>query len=370
MKRILVFAAILFLQHLHAQNIDNVQSTNSYDWVDGNWQDTYRDSWIYDSPGHINYLQLQQWNLIAMAWDNQSQTIYNYNADGSLSGYLIKSWNNSSWEDIYRYTFTYTDGKKATMLQELYTSGNWMGLYRESYTYGSNGLILFEMAEHWDGSAWTNSSLTTSYYNSNDKLEEYVLYNWNGGAYIGVFQKLYTYDAGDKLSTVTKLNWSESSQLWINDSYSVYGYDANNFLTSLNVQAWQGGTWHDNIRYNYTNNPNGTLAIFVSQNWDSNLAVWVNFQKKVYNYAPLAVSQTDAAAFDIFPNPVQDKLTVATGKNEHASCRIFDLQGRLILTAGSFLNIANIDFTGLPPGIYMIQLEQGNTTASKKVIKN
>ena len=308
-----------------------------------------------------------------MAWDNQSQTIYNYNPDGSLSGYLIKNWNGNtnSWEAIFRYIFTYnTDGKRTTMLQELYTSGNWMGLYRESYTYGGNGLIMFEMAEHWEGSEWVNTTMTTSYYNSNDKLEEYVLYDYNFGGYIGNFKRLYTYDAANNLSTVTKQNWSQSSQLWINDSYSTYGYDANNFLTTLAVQAWQSGAWHDDIRYNYTNNPNGTLAVVISQNWNSSSLTWVNYQKKVYNYVPLGILKPATESFSFSPNPVQDQLVIHTGKEEWAVCRIFDLQGRLVLASESFLNTASIGFKGLSSGTYVIQLEQGDSVTTKKVIKN
>lgn len=75
--------------------------------------------------------------------------------------------------------------------------------------------------------------------------------------------------------------------------------------------------------------------------------------------------------WQVFPNPSTGILTILSGvdlKKEHISYTITDLTGR-VQKAGS-LTSSNIDLTGLPANIYVLQLEGSNIHVVLRIEKN
>lgn len=73
-----------------------------------------------------------------------------------------------------------------------------------------------------------------------------------------------------------------------------------------------------------------------------------------------------------YPNPVEDRLTVQiAGQNgtKEAQVAIQSLQGRTVLTQNLKGNATNLDVAHLEPGVYLLQIETGNTTSIQKIIK-
>jgi hypothetical protein len=72
----------------------------------------------------------------------------------------------------------------------------------------------------------------------------------------------------------------------------------------------------------------------------------------------------------LFPNPVSDALNISTSiKFRYSEFRIYDLNGKLLMTG--WLNIENyrLDISYLKPGIYNLQIDNGTQTISKKILK-
>ena len=78
---------------------------------------------------------------------------------------------------------------------------------------------------------------------------------------------------------------------------------------------------------------------------------------------------TDAdTKLTIYPNPVQDKLTVSnlqTGNYDRVA--VFNMQGALVLKQTTSGNAANLDIRSLPDGVYLLVLQSSATLKEKNL---
>jgi len=83
----------------------------------------------------------------------------------------------------------------------------------------------------------------------------------------------------------------------------------------------------------------------------------------------LGTPSVDKASFAVYPNPVQDKLTLTTeGFSGNAVAEVYNSIGQLVarqaVSAGAI-----VDFSGFSKGIYIVKVNDGDKTAVKRVIK-
>ncbi len=71
----------------------------------------------------------------------------------------------------------------------------------------------------------------------------------------------------------------------------------------------------------------------------------------------------------VFPNPADNELWI-NGITEKSELSIIDMQGRLILTQPTGSQTENIHISGLPAGIYTIQIRNPKETKSLYFVKN
>lgn len=71
--------------------------------------------------------------------------------------------------------------------------------------------------------------------------------------------------------------------------------------------------------------------------------------------------------FDMYPNPVEDRLFVEYNSTKAATYQVLDLNGRLLF-AGA-LEEAAIDFSSVSTGVYMLTISDGTKTITRKVVK-
>ncbi|MFN6379605.1 MAG: FG-GAP-like repeat-containing protein [Flavobacteriales bacterium] len=82
----------------------------------------------------------------------------------------------------------------------------------------------------------------------------------------------------------------------------------------------------------------------------------------------VSVQENQTTSFEIFPNPVEDVLTVSLeNNNAPARVEIFDINGRLVIN--QTLQSNQIDVSQLSGGIYTVKLISNNEVATKKVYK-
>ncbi|TXE16399.1 T9SS type A sorting domain-containing protein [Psychroserpens burtonensis] len=110
-----------------------------------------------------------------------------------------------------------------------------------------------------------------------------------------------------------------------------------------------------------------TAAIF----FDFNAPVITNQFDTVFVEDNLSVGDANFMAFDMFPNPAKDKVTIRLNANHfgNVTVHIIDLQGKRILEQYiSEGNNLELDITDLQSGLYFVKLNTNNKSRVKKLI--
>ena len=78
------------------------------------------------------------------------------------------------------------------------------------------------------------------------------------------------------------------------------------------------------------------------------------------------------SSIEIFPNPVNDRLNIDfdTAFEGAGHVKVFDISGKLVKSKSHISEPAcQIDFSNLPPGVYLVKAQSGSSRISMKVIK-
>ena len=72
----------------------------------------------------------------------------------------------------------------------------------------------------------------------------------------------------------------------------------------------------------------------------------------------------------IYPNPTKGDLTIQWDGVEHASVKVFDIQGKLVLSTQMVENNMTLSLNQCENGVYLIQVESNHTKVIRRIIKN
>jgi serine protease len=75
-------------------------------------------------------------------------------------------------------------------------------------------------------------------------------------------------------------------------------------------------------------------------------------------------------SFSIYPNPATEKLIIDAGTVVKANIKLMDLSGRTVLSTQMNHAIYQVDVSTLANGVYMLKVEFGNKTVTKKIVKH
>ena len=85
-------------------------------------------------------------------------------------------------------------------------------------------------------------------------------------------------------------------------------------------------------------------------------------------YSALNVEDFNIASVKIHPNPVKNTLTIDLKSDVSTSIDIFDILGKRVLKH-TISKTSNLNVQNLNSGIYIVKITQGNSTVTKKLIK-
>src|SRR5580765_800647 len=173
---LLVFVGFLLTANLFAQTAPQKADTVfTYEWKSQGWELEWRSFNTYNEGCLPGFLTSQA--LVSGLWINNSKTLYTYDANSRVSVQTEQSWDtiSSSFENLYRYAFTYNaSGNTTFMLFERWDGSAWQNDSRYTYTYDGNGYLISYLGEAWFGGSWVNNLLLT-YTNNSDGTPHIVL---------------------------------------------------------------------------------------------------------------------------------------------------------------------------------------------------
>jgi hypothetical protein len=198
------------------------------------------------------------------------------------NGFLLieeigQQWNGSAWVIRGKYSYTYdSNNNQIEELIQNWDGSAWVNYSKRSYTYDGNNNRTEQLYQEWDGSAWVdygNGSLT---YDSNNNLTEELWQDWDGSAWGNHLKLSYTYDGNNNQTEFLWQEWYGSA--WVIRWKYSYTYDGNNNLTEELFQNWGVNSF----KYSYTYDSNNNLIEGLEQGWDD--STWVNNYKSSYTY--------------------------------------------------------------------------------------
>jgi hypothetical protein len=310
--------------------------------------------------------------------------------------------------DYYIEEYTYTNGYlswKLTISNE-YSYSDSTNVY---YIYDTNGKLIYDSTVYSNGS----SIATRKYYYRPDGALEYI---FRDGTWAYSVTK-YTYEETDtaRLTTEYGIYWELPVGNIIVDTITVW-QDVTSFYETFNSEGrrasltvsdwhrglpqlsgkifmafysyteggdiwhatyyhWEGSTeeghWKEATRIDYTYAEEGNLLVYEKTFFDDRFESWQIENSKTYYYTsvPLDLPEniTNRTQPVIFPNPAKDVITIKYEYGEYSYYTIYNLYG-LLLESGQLEN-QEIDISQLKPGMYLVEIRNGNSISSGKFVK-
>ncbi|PQB04110.1 hypothetical protein BST85_03735 [Aureitalea marina] len=88
-----------------------------------------------------------------------------------------------------------------------------------------------------------------------------------------------------------------------------------------------------------------------------------------FEYQTLATSQNELEAIGMYPNPTDGVLNIASPQSPITEVKIFDLQGREVLSQVVHERVTQLDINDLNQSIYMIKISTASGHLVKKLVK-
>ena len=187
-------------------------------------------------------------------------------------------------------------------------------------------------------------------------------------------------------------NWTENgSQVSTNASYTFTVTSGRNLTANFNLQAFEieaivnpaaGGTTTGSGTYHYGDRVTVNVETnedYAFQNWTENGEVVS--EEKEYTFTATAsrnlmanllytqgVGEQSGRSLVIFPNPVNDKLTVESNE-AIGTVEIYNLMGALVYSQKDCTNKVEINTTDLQSGIYFIRLTNDRISETRRFVK-
>ena len=88
-----------------------------------------------------------------------------------------------------------------------------------------------------------------------------------------------------------------------------------------------------------------------------------------YQGSKAGLSEIETNSTSIYPNPVNDKMTISIGKNQNSEVVITDITGKIVVNKNSTESEITIDVTDLMSGQYIVSVKNESSIITKKIVK-
>lgn len=363
------------------------QKTISYQWRDylNNWEN-YPDTMYttYDISGKIlNVISI----YVDSLYTDQNKSVYTYNGQGLLSEELYYFWNSglNQWDTSEKQIYTYDSFGNQTLSEYyFYLGGNFIIMFgnKNIYTLNGNNQITENIYQRWVDylSAYRNTDKEIYTLDGQGKITEALFMEWdtvsntfvNSGKAINVvwYQWNGTPD-NSEIQSVLFQKWDGST--YVDDTKYNFTYDANGNATEEKFEMWDGSQWQIDSWLKYILTYNGTdLTERIEQYWDIPSSSFINERRTVYSdfiyVSGIAEDVKGRELVSIYPNPLNENAELRIQNVEfgmkNIELRIYDVLGQTVhqQTLNSKLETINLQ---LPNGIYFYQVKTCPTTGGK-----
>lgn len=121
-----------------------ILADTAYEWntTTNQWDNDFREEYLYNALGNDSLFTFYLWNSGSAAFAPLSQTSYTYNANNYVIEELDKTWDNGSntWVNGYRNTFIRdANGNAVNTIRQQWVSGAWQNSSQVLTSYDADG---------------------------------------------------------------------------------------------------------------------------------------------------------------------------------------------------------------------------------------
>jgi hypothetical protein len=223
-----------------------------------------------------------------------------------------------------------------------------IGISKTEYLYDEKGNVTKQLYGIWDllTDQWTLSS-----------------------------KKESSYDAFDQVVLSVTSEWDNTSGKWNYTDKHNYTYDENGNITSYTFYIWDKGTstWSSRNRVEYTYDDAGNRTTYSKYRWKSSIKDLDIDQKEFYFFSAHEIKNNPtntARNLKLYPNPVNEELTIDIENSKDNTCTVFNSQGQIVKNLSVSLGLNIIDMGELPSGLYIVRISSISGIYIERIIKN
>ncbi|WP_418262053.1 T9SS type A sorting domain-containing protein [Flavobacterium faecale] len=389
---------ILIVLSIIVQGQNKLRSSINEYYDGANWVQSWGHNYEYDSNN--NLISETYLNKSNGQWEIQDKTTYTYDANNKVILELGQEWNatTSMFENSYRDTYSYVNGKFSGQIAEIWNNSNWVNEWKIEISYGGNNLPSSYLSYEWDGLQWGLESQGTFDYNGNSRVASETSQDWRNSSWINSYKTIYTYNGNNKILNSRGANWDDFNNLWIENDRIDYELDlVGNRTVEINTYVYNNITSKNKTEYAYDGSSlmndfahpykdkNGVdyltedfphvnkLLTATNYYFNSNNSSYVINNRTTYNYNESIVLSTEIpeiseSSLKIFPNPATSVLNLDFSVLDSVDKVIItDMTGKVVKQQQTSLSQINVE--NLVPGLYILEVSTGNKKTQTKFFK-
>ncbi|MFK8037522.1 MAG: T9SS type A sorting domain-containing protein [Crocinitomicaceae bacterium] len=288
-----------------------------------------------------------------------------YTSSNSTATDSIFSVNGGTCDTIYTLDLTINNSVSSVDIQEACDEFTWIN----GVTYFTNNFTAVETLTTSTGcdSIITLNLVINSSMQNTDVITACETYTWIDGV-------TYTTSNNSAVYTATLSNGCDSIvilDLTITDpDESITQTDG---IYLISNQPGASYRWLD-CDNGYTVIGGAINQLFIASS-NGDYAVEVTYLGCIDTSACISVSNVglddvNTTFANVYPNPVNDILTITFNDLDNAQFELMDLQGKIVISSTTVINGQKVDVSGLESGIYFVRLTSDDNRMIKRIVKN
>jgi len=384
MKKITFLLMAFLVQAVFCQS----KLTSSVDefLFEGVWQNNSRTAYMYDANNNLSSETYLSWDETTSTWvDNSYRELYSYNANNKITQRLSQNWDETTnvYNNSYRSQYTYnSQGRINEIIDAYWSEGEWKLESRTTLDFNGNQISVATFFDRTEENTWeTAERLVLSYNangiqtavyeerenmewkvsdrdvytrNSDGKIIQDLLEVWNGTSWDDEERTTYTLDANGNRITETYSFISDNE--WVDNSTFTYSYDTSMLMANI-INPFTDKTGFD---YLFEDFP--FVNKVTRQTYDDDYRTTYNYDEG----ATASVIENQFFTIGAYPNPTTDIVRIDNSNFDVKSIELFNVLGKKVLTTTA----SKFSVKGFSNGIYLIKVTTiDGRIATERLIK-
>jgi YD repeat-containing protein len=318
-----------------------------YEWdsVTNAWVGIPLSAWAYDSSGNQTEKIEYVWDSETNAWLGIQRSVWVYDSSGNQTEKIEYVWDSetNAWLGIQRSVWVYDSS--GNLIEEI------VNVYRTVYTYDANGNLIEEI-EYYGNSPRDKNV----YYWSYPLLLQQIIYVDENCCDTAILGSMITGNMYPRENITFYITGGNSNNLFAVDSLSgdirIQNCSDLDFDTSSIYNLTVEAIFEDNTR-----RISDTAVISIFVNYDI-----TSVREPIFN-------TKFNSLIKLYPNPVNDLLTIETEKPGQYTIEITSLNGQLLYNDRMEGPTHQIDLSSFEKGLYFITVRSMDYVRTEKIIK-